>query len=288
MRYEGDVFRPPSEARSLLLQVTVGCSHNRCRFCAMYRDRRYRARELAEITADLAAAARERGERSRVFLCDGDALSLPQPTLLAVLRAIRQTLPAVTAVASYASARNLAGKTDAELLELRQWGLRLLHFGLESGDAPTLAAVGKQGDAAFHVLQGQRARAAGLKLFVTVLLGLGGTHRSAVHARATAQALSAMQPEYVGALSLMLVPGTPLHAEHERGRFILPDAMGLLRELRTMLELTELRGLFYANHASNYLPLRVRLPRERMAALARVDASLRGELPLRPEWLRGL
>ncbi len=288
MRQDGPVFRPPSEADSLLLQVTVGCSHNGCGFCGMYRDRRFRVRARHEIAADIAEAAARAPAGGRVFLCDGDALAMPQAALVEVLEMIRRELPAVSRVASYANARSIAGKTDADLAELRALGLRLLHLGLESGDDATLRAVNKYGDARLHVEQGQRARAAGMKLFVTVLLGLGGVARSAEHALATARALSEMQPEYVGALSLMLVPGTPLHDDAARGAFVLPGPRGLLRELRTLIERVELRGIFYANHASNHLPLRARLPRDRATALGALDAALSGALPLKPEWLRGL
>ncbi|MBN2194012.1 MAG: radical SAM protein [Polyangiaceae bacterium] len=288
MRYEGDIFRPPSEADSILLQATIGCSHNGCRFCAMYRGKRFRARSPAEVAADIAEAAVEYPRRGRVFLCDGDALAMPQADLVAVLEEIRRGLPEVLRVSAYANARSVAEKTDAELRELRALGLRLFHLGLESGDDVTLAAVGKHGNALFHVEQGRRARAVDIKLFVTVLLGLGGIARSEVHALATARALSAMGPEYVGALTLTLVPGTPLHHDHQRGRFRLPPPPDLLVELRTMLEHTDIRGVFYANHASNYLPIRARLPRDRAEALAAVDACLRGEVPLRPEWMRGL
>ncbi len=288
MRQDGPVFRPPSEADSLLLQVTVGCSHNGCGFCGMYRDRRFRVRDRREIAADIAEAAAHALAGGRVFLCDGDALAMPQAALVEVLEMIRRELPAVSRVASYANARSIAGKTDADLAELRALGLRLLHLGLESGDDATLHAVHKYGDARLHVEQGRRARAAGMKLFVTVLLGLGGVERSAEHALATARALSEMQPEYVGALSLMLVPGTPLHDAAARGAFVLPGPRGLLRELRTLIEQVELRGIFYANHASNHLPLRARLPRDRATALGALDAALSGALPLKPEWLRGL
>ncbi len=288
MRQDGPVFRPPSEADSILLQATVGCSHNGCRFCGMYRDRRFRVRTRAEITADLAEAAAQAPAAGRVFLCDGDALAAPQAALVELLEGIRRWLPSVSRVATYANARSIAGKTDAELGELRALGMRLLHVGLESGDDVTLRAMNKHGDARLHVEQGRRARAAGMRLFVTVLLGLGGVERSAAHAVATAQALSEMQPDYVGALSLMLVPGTPLHDAAARGAFVLPGPQGLLGELRTLLERVELRGIFYANHASNYLPLRARLPRDRAAALGALDAALSGALPLKAEWQRGL
>lgn len=286
MQYEGRIFRPPSEADAILIQATVGCSHNGCRFCGMYREKRYRIRSIDQIRRDLVSARTEYPGIGRVFLCDGDALAMPHQELLQVLDAIREELPGVIRIASYANAKSVARKSDAELSELFRLNLKLLHLGLESGDNETLMRMQKHGDALFHVNQVQRARAANIRLFVTVLLGLAGRARSQTHAEATAQVLSEMNPGSVGALSLMLIPGTPLHADMLAGDFELPTPREMLLELRTILERTEMRGMFYANHASNYLPIRARLPRDREEALAQVDAALSGRAPLKPEWMR--
>jgi radical SAM superfamily enzyme YgiQ (UPF0313 family) len=289
VQYEGHVIRPPSEAESILLEVTVGCSHHRCSFCGAYLADRFRIKHDQAIFADIAYAARHFRDRERVFLLNGDALIVPSRRLLPILGEIARELPWVTRVATYANAKSVARKSDQELSELRSLGLKLLHMGLESGDDVTLGAVDKFGNAEFIVEQGRRARAAGMKLFVTVLLGLGGAERSLEHARATGRALTALQPDYVGALSLMLIPGTPLFDDWRAGRFVLggPDAM--LRELRELLAHTELtRGIFYANHASNYLPIRARLPRDKAQTLALLDAAVGGKVALKPEWLRGL
>jgi radical SAM superfamily enzyme YgiQ (UPF0313 family) len=289
LHYEGRVIRPPSEADSILLEVTVGCSHNRCAFCGAYRGERFQIKDDATVFADIAYAARHFRDRSRVFLCNGDALIVPQPRLLRWLEAMRASLPWLTRVGTYANAKAIAKKTMDELRELRSLGLRMVHMGLESGDDETLRAVQKRGDSAFIIEQGRRARAAGIRVFVTVLLGLGGTSRSDIHARATGEALTRMQPDFVGALTLMLVPGTPLYDAAERGDFVLGDPAQMLRELRTMLFCTEMeRGIFYANHASTYLPLRVQFPRGKPAAIALVDRALAGDVALRPEWMRGL
>ncbi len=288
MHYEGRIFRPPSEADNLLLQATVGCSHNGCRFCGMYRGERFRIKELDVVRDDIATAADLEPQPTRIFLCDGDALALPQPHLVEVLLEIRRQLPTVVRVACYANAKSIARKTDAELAELRALNLKLFHVGLESGDDVTLRHMEKHGDAAFHVDQGKRARAANIRLFVTVLLGLGGRDRSQDHAFATAAALSAMNPEWVGALSLMVIPGTPLHDDVEAGRFELPTPQQMLTELRTIVEHTTMHGMFYANHASNYLPLRARLPRDRDDALSLIDRALAGSVLLKPEWLRSV
>lgn len=288
MLYEGRIFRPPSEADNLLLQVTVGCSHNGCRFCGMYREKSFRIRDFCQIKADIVEASLDSSRHARVFLCDGDALAIPHPQLVAILEEIRVRLPGVVRIASYANAKSIARKTDQELAELRAKNLKLLHLGLESGDDETLRRMEKHGDARFHVEQARRARAANIKIFATVLLGVGGRTRSIQHAAATAQALSDMSPDWVGALSLILVPGTPLYDDARSGLFELPTSRELLIELRTIVERTTMHGMFYANHASNYLPVRARLPRDRSDALELIDAALRGQVHLKPEWMRGV
>ena len=283
------IIRPPSEAGSILLQVTLGCSHNRCAFCGAYLRKRFAIKDEAVVRRDVAFAAAHCRNQRRVFLCDGDALVLPMDRLLSILADIRDRLPWVTRVGAYASARVLARKSGSELDALRAAGLGIVYMGLESGDDRILAEMGKGEDVAAIVAQGRRVREAGMKLNVTVINGLGGVDRSLAHARATARALSAMQPDQIGALSLMLVPGTPLHDRFERGDFVLPDGRGMLLEIRELLAGLDLpRGLFLANHASNYLPLKVRLPSGRDAALAELDQALEGMVPLRPESVRRL
>jgi radical SAM superfamily enzyme YgiQ (UPF0313 family) len=289
MDHQGTIIRPPSEAGSVLLQVTLGCSHGRCAFCGAYLDKRFGIKPRETVLDDILYAARHLRDRRRVFLCDGDAMILPQARLTEILSLIRKHLPWVTRVGAYANAKSLKRKSDAELAELRGLGLGIVYMGLESGDDAVLKEMGKNGDAAFIVQQGRRARAAGFKLNVTVINGLGGVERSRAHAKATARALTRLDPDQVGALSLMLVPGTPLHARFERGEFQIPDARGILRELRSMLAGTELtRGLFLADHASNYLPLKVRLPSGKQGALERIDQALAGMTPLRDESVRRL
>jgi radical SAM superfamily enzyme YgiQ (UPF0313 family) len=213
---------------------------------------------------------------------------MPHEALVTVLKDIQRICPWVIRVTSYASAKSISGKTDEQLSELRKLNLKMFHLGLESGDDDTLRTMSKFGNAQFHIEQARRTHAANIKLFVTVLLGLGGRKRSQIHARETARTLTAMNPGSVGALSLMLIPSTPLFEDEATGRFELPRQHEILLELRTMLEHTEIKGMFYANHASNYLPIRARLPRDRGEALAQVDAALNGRIPLKPEWMRGV
>jgi len=285
--HQGTIIRPPNEAGSILLQVAVGCPHGACTFCGAYQGHPYRPKAMATVADDVDFAAHHCQDQRRVFLCGGDALALPAARLLEVLALVRARLPWVTRVGAYGSARSLAARSDAELSALRQAGLATVYMGLESGDDAVLARVRKGTDSAAIVAQGRRARAAGLRLNVTVLLGLAGEEGAQAHARATGAALTAMQPDHVGALTLMLVPGTALFAEAARGAFALPGPMAMLAELRTLLEHTRLeRGQFLADHASNHLALRVRLPGGRAEALERIDAALAGRVPLRR--VRGL
>ncbi|MDD2605814.1 MAG: radical SAM protein [Desulfobacterales bacterium] len=289
MHYEGNIIRPPSEADSILLQITVGCSHNKCTFCGAYKGERFKIKPDEVIMEDIAFAARYARRQRRVFLCDGDALIVPQKRLVKILTAVREQLPWVERVGVYANTKGLAMKSDAELAELVSLGLGIAYTGLESGDDETLAAVRKGADSQRMIDMGRKARAAGLKLSLTVLLGLAGVERSTIHAEATGRVLTAIDPEYVGALSLMLIPGTPLYDDYRAGRFRLPDPMGMLAELRTMIAHTDLtNGLFHANHASNYLPIRAKLPEDKERTLALIDAALAGRVALKPEFLRAL
>jgi len=289
MHYEGNIIRPPSEANSILLQVTVGCSRNKCTFCGTYAGERFRIKPDETIMADIAFAARHCRRQRRVFLCDGDALIVPQKRLLAILSEIRRQLPWVTRVGAYANAKSLKMKDPGELEQLKEHGLGILYMGLETGDDVTLKRINKGATAQTMIEEGRKARKAGMKLSVTVLLGIAGRDRSQVHAEATGRALTALDPDYVGALSLMLIPGTPLHDDWQAGRFVLIEPDEMLAELRTMIAHTDLsQGLFHANHASNYLPVKARMPKDKEATLALIDDALAGRVSLKPEWLRAL
>ncbi len=290
MRYEGSIYRPPSEANSYILQATVGCSWNHCTYCDMYRDKQFRVRAQAETLEDIAMAAATYGERiDKVFVADGDALVMTLDEWEPILRACREQFPRLRRVSAYATARNLNEKTEAELKQLREWGLSLLYIGPESGDDVTLKRIAKGADFAGHVTAAQKAHAAEIKLSAIFLLGAGGIERSAEHAEASARLASAMDPRFVSCLTLTVVPGTPIAKLEETGRFELPDIMGLLRELRTFVDLARpTDAIFRSNHASNYLPLAGRLPRDRERIVQVLDAALSGEIPLRPEWARGL
>jgi radical SAM superfamily enzyme YgiQ (UPF0313 family) len=290
MRYEGDIYRPPSEADALILQATVGCSWNHCTYCAMYRDKSFRAKPLEDCLGDLREAARFGASRvQKLFVADGDALVLDTPSWEALLVESARLFPALRRVSAYATARNLLAKTDAELRRLRELGLSLLYLGPESGDDETLRRIAKGGTFDDHVLAARRARDAGMELSVIFLLGAGGQERSIAHAEASAALATAMDPRFLSALTLTIVPGTPLHALAARGDFALPDVMGLLRELRVLVAgCAPTDALFRTNHASNYLPLAGRLPNDRERLVSLLDRALEGRVPLRPESWRGL
>jgi radical SAM superfamily enzyme YgiQ (UPF0313 family) len=289
VHYEGNIIRPPSEANSILLQVTVGCSRNKCTFCGSYQGERFKIKPEAIISEDIEFAAQYCQRQRRLFLCDGDALIVPQKRLMHWLQSIQSKLPWVTRVGAYANAKSLAMKSMDELRALKDNGLGILYMGLETGDDVTLKAINKGASAQTLIEMGRKAKAAGFKLSVTVLLGIAGRERSHIHAQATGKVLSDMDPDYIGALSLMLIPGTPLYNDYQAGKFPLLDAREMLTELRTLFAHTHLtRGLFHANHASNYLPIKARLPKDRTAVLNLIDRALSGEIDLKPEWLRAL
>lgn len=294
MDYVGRIFRPPSEAHSLLLQVTVGCSHNRCSYCDMYRDKQFKPKPWPTIEQDLREAARHgaRGLRSdKVFLCDGDALILSTKRLLEILAGIRTHLPWVTRVGTYGDTRSVGNKSVEELRALRDAGLGIIYHGMESGSDEVLARIDKGGTRAELIATADKLRAADLVHSVIVLLGIGGEALSERHAHETASALSRMDPPYVGALTTTVLPGTPLFEQQARGEFVLPGKFRMLEELRTIVAELECSNCrFSSNHASNYVPLRGTLPHDKPAMLAVLDEIIaRGdERLLKPERLRAL
>lgn len=289
MRYEGRIYRPPSEADAYILQATIGCSWNHCTYCDMYRDKEFRVRDLSQTLEDLDAAADAAGERiEKLFVADGDALIMDLDHWRPILERARETLPRLRRVSCYAMARNVAAKSDDELKELAELGLTRLYIGPESGDDVTLKRIAKGDTFEGHVEAARRAKAAGMELSVIALLGIG-QDRAEEHARRTAELVTAMDPEFFAALTVTVVPGTPLAKLRAKGKFEVPPVPELLMELRTMVdEARPTDCLFRTNHASNYLPLSGRLPRDRERIVAIIDEAVDGRIPLRPERHRGL
>ena len=290
MRYAEPLFRPPSEAESFILQATLGCSWNACTYCAMYRTKTFQVRPLDAVLGDIAeAGARFADEVRHVFVADGDPLAMDLDHWEPILRALAAAFPRLRRVSTYATARNLLEKSPEQLRRLRELGLALLYIGPESGDDETLQRLAKGASAAEHAEAARRARAAGMEQSLIFLLGAGGRERSEAHARASGRLATAMDPRFLSTLTLTVVPGTPLARLAEQGRFELPEVQGLLMELRWFIEEAHpTTAIFRSNHASNYLSIGGRLPRDREAILAAIDAALAGQVPLRPEWSRGL
>ena len=287
--YEGNCIRPPSEAYSILIQATLGCSHNKCAFCGTYGDKRFGIKDRAVLEQDLAFAQKHCRRQNRVFIMDGDAMIMPMRHWEWLLGEIRKRLPWVERVGTYANAKSIALKSDDDLRRLGDLGMGIVYYGVESGHPRVLEDINKGSTPEKLITQGRRIIQAGMKLSVTVLLGVAGQELSLEHARATGELLTAMNPHYVGALTLMLTPGTPLGDAAARGRFQIPSTEGLLLELGEMIAHTDLTdGLFFSNHASNYLPVKAHLPQDKEKTLALIDQALKGRVGLKPEWLRAL
>ena len=289
MRYYGAVYRPPSEAYSLIVQVTYGCSHNTCAFCSMYKEKRFALRPLEEVLEDFRIARQTYRHVDKVFLADGDALVRKASELYTILDTIRELFPECERVTSYASPASIRIRTDEELQTLRAKGLTMVYMGLESGSDEVLKLMRKGHPAAEIIEMGQKVRRNGIALSVTAITGLGGPELMERHAVETAEAFNAMNPEYIGMLTLMVEPGTPLYDWVRDGEFQLLTQPQVLRETRLLVENLDSPGsVFRMNHASNYLVLKGTLNQDKEAMLRTIDAAEHDMSRLRPEEWRGL
>lgn len=292
MRYEGNIFRPPSEARSYILQCTVGCSHNRCTFCSMYKDKKYRVRELEEIMADIRMAKLYYHDVEKVFLADGDALAMATSDLLQVLDALYDNFASLKHIGIYASPDSILNKSVEELSEMKNHGLTIAYLGVETGDKELLKDIRKGVTYEEMVAAGKRIREAGILLSVTILLGLAGRTPKAVdHALNTARICNEINPDYIAALTLMLTPKTELYRRMQKGEFQLPEPFEILEELRIIIENLDVQeSEFRSNHASNYLPIKGRLPEDKKDILSLIDQIIKrnDRKYLRPDYMRGL
>ena len=290
MDYEGLIIRPPSEAYSLLLQVTTGCSHNKCTFCGTYRQKKLKIKPLEQIKKDLREAS-SYDDVDKVFLCDGDALIIPQPRLEEILKLINDNLPNINRIGTYANAKSILRKSVDELKTLRSLGLKIIYLGVETGNVELLKKINKGVTYEQMVTAARRVKEAGIILSVTVILGLGGIEKSIEHARDTAKILTDIDPDYAGALTLMFVPETELYEDYLAGRFVLPDKFGFIRELYLMIAESNFTNCYFtSNHASNYLSVKAYLPREKEKILEMISSVIKEEdlSRIRPEYLRGL
>lgn len=275
MRYEGIVYRPPSEARSLIVQVTIGCAHNTCTFCNMYKAKDFRGRSMEEIMEDLREAHNSYGAYvQKVFLADGDALVLQTEKLLEILKAVRELFPNCTRVASYGTAQDILRKSEEELKSLQKAGLGIVYVGAESGDDEILASICKGVTAEELKAAGQKLKRCGIQTSVTLISGLGGRSKVEEHARSCAELISAMNPEYASFLTLRLYEGTPMYDDVVTGRFERITADEIVDEMKIFLEHVDSPGtVFRTNHASNYVVLAGNLNEDIPSMLAQLDEA---------------
>lgn len=289
MKYLSPVYRPPSEANSLILQITYGCSHNQCTFCAMYKNKAFRLRPIEDIIADITSVKASGYNPKRIFLADGDALIMPYSTLSQILSCLKESFQSCERISAYASPRSIALKTPEELASLKSQGLDLLYIGIESGADVVLASVQKgfSSDELLNTLL--KAKAAGFSLSTMLISGLGGQRNWRVHALESARIVSAIEPEYISLLTLMLEPGTELYNAEKEGLFKLLSPTEVIEETLLLLKnLKVSKGVFRSNHASNYLNLAGNLPKDLNKLIDHLETFLQNGGYIKPDYLRGL
>lgn len=290
MRYEGTVYRPPSEARSLILQLTIGCARNKCTFCNMYKDKKFRIRPLEEVVEDMRTAKRYyRFDIERVFLADGDALIVKTRDLLYIIDQIYKIFPTVKRITAYGAPKDVLVKTPEELKQLRDAGLEMVYMGAESGSDIVLKKVCKQATQSEIIEAGLKLKDAGMKSSITLISGLGGVEYLEEHAIESAKLISRIKPEYASLLTLMLEPGTPLYEDYRNGLFVpLNGPDHVFNEMRLFLQNIDSEGtIFRANHASNYIPLGGTFNKDIPGLLAQIDYAVENRL-FRPDAFRQL
>ncbi len=292
MRYEGDIYRPPSEANSYILQCTVGCSHNKCTFCGMYKGKKYRVRDIKEIIADIRMAKLYFQQVEKVFLADGDALAMDTADLITILDELHRHFPELRHVGIYTSPDSILKKTPQDLKTLSEHGLNMAYLGVETGDKELLKSICKGVTYEEMVEAGRKVREAGIPLSVTLVLGLAGRTPQAVdHAIKSAQICNEINPDYIAALTIMPVQGTVLYKQIQQGKFEVPQPFEILEELRLIIENLEVTDCeFRSNHASNYLAIKGRLPEDKQKILRLIDEVIKRHNSeyLRPEYMRRL
>ncbi len=292
MRYEGNIFRPPSEAKSYILQCTVGCSHNKCTFCSYYKDKKYHVRTMSEIIEDIRMASEYYGDLNKVFLADGDALAMDTVDLLEILDILYKTFRSLHHVGIYASPKSILAKNESALEALKSAGLTIAYLGVETGDEELLKNVRKGVTYEEMAEAGKKIRQAGILLSVTVVLGLAGRTPKAVdHAKNTARLLNEINPDYISPITLIVQPRTELYRRMNRGEFEVPEPFEVLDEMRLLLEGLEVQETeFRSNHASNYVPIKGRFPQDKEKILDLINNIIKSNdrKYLRPDYIRGL
>lgn len=265
MRYEGDIYSPHIAGDDYILQCTIGCSHNRCTFCYMYKNKQYRVRELGEIFKDIALAKEFYGDVKKVFLADGDALNMPAENLIKILACLYDAFSGLVYVGTYASAASILAKSPSELAELQKYGLSEVHLGVESGDEKILSAIQKGVNYQEMVEAGRKIKQSGINLFVTLILGLAGKNPDSFsHAQNTARICNEIQPEYIGLLTIITQPGTKLYEKVQSGEFTVPGDLEILAEMRLLIQGLELKNTGLTSiHPSNCISLEGFLPKDK-------------------------
>ena len=289
MHYDMPLYRPPSEAYSLIFQVTLGCSHNRCAFCNMYRQKKFRIRPWEELRADILEAATSYRRTPRIFLADGDALVIDTDYMIRILGFLYEQFPSLERVTAYANPSNLLKKSAEDLDRIQKAGLQMLYFGIETGDDELLVRIRKGATAHELITSAKKAIDAGFILSATIILGLAGKKESQRHAIETARVCSAINPQYLSALTLMLEDNNRYFSRCLGKDWEMMNKVEILNELRTMVEHFHLDNcIFRSNHASNYLPIKATLNQDKGKLLQEIDSALKNPAQLRPEAMRAL
>ena len=290
MRYEGSIYRPPSEAYSLLIQVTIGCSHNTCTFCTMFKDKKFRVRPIKEVLEDLEMARRTYPVVEKIFLCDGDALCLSNEKLMQILTRISELFPECKRVSVYGTARDINRKSDAELMELLDAGIEMIYMGAESGSQKVLDNIHKDVTVQEQIDAVKKAEGVGIKMSVTFISGLAGLEGWEDHAIATGKMITEMNASYASLLTLMLDPAAPIMKDIESGEMTLLTPEQVVGETYLLLEnaMPKKSCVFRSNHASNYISLRGNLPEDRQRMLAQLKVAMENTGPLKDERFRML
>lgn len=287
MRYEGMIYRPPSEAYSLIVQVTIGCSQNRCIFCNMFKEKRFRIRKVEEVLEDLKEARERYQYVEKIFLADGDALVCKMNDLERILNFIQENFKECRQVTLYGSPRSILMKKQEELKKLKELGISMIYMGLESGNDEVLAYMKKDVTSQEMIEAANKVKNANIRLSVTVISGLGGIRLWREHAKDTGLVLSQMKPDYVGLLTLMIEEDLPLYDKIRSGEFAVLNPYDILIETKEMLKYMDCPDcIFRSNHASNYVNLRGTLNQDKEAMIQMLDEAIKGNIHLKSEWMR--
>ena len=289
MNYVEPVYRPPGEARSLIIQATVGCSHNGCTFCGMYKGKRFYIKSMEEILSDIREAACYYGNFDKIFLADGDAIVMPTSDLLCIIEELKKYYPTARLISTYAGPKSTLTKSVSELKELRSAGLGRAYLGIESGDDTVLAHTNKGVTSSEMLEAGMRLKEAGIDLWGIILIGLGGRSGSVQHIKQTTEFINRLQPQHLSSMNYTPVRGTKLYKEIQDGSFEVLTANESLIETRDLIAgLTVENMHFTSDHASNYLPIKGTLSADKEKLVALLDAAVQGKIGIRSEWSRGL